>query len=136
MALSNIVAQRQAFQYHGEEFSVRGLTFDDITKTLLDHEAEVEDAFEVFEKTRSDDGEIDPAAALPKIVNTLPALTAGLMARAADEPEAAGNFLSLPVTIQLDVILDVRNLTFTEPDSLKKFAAHLASLLSTMKLST
>lgn len=133
MALSNIIAASKTITYNGESFDVRGLCFDDITETLLDHEAEVEEAFALFDEHKNERGDVDVASALPAIVRKLPVLVSSLVARAAGEPDAAPNFAQLPMTLQLDATIAVWNLTFTEPDSLKKFLAQLTTFLQTMK---
>ena len=132
MALSDIIAARQTITYNGHSFDVRGLCFNDITATLLDHEAEVEKAFALFDEHKDEKGDVDVAAVLPEIIDRLPKMVASLVARAAGEPDAAESFELLPMTLQLDATIAVWNLTFTEPDSLKKFLVQLKTFLSRM----
>lgn len=133
MALSKIAAARKTFAYNGETFSIRGVSMDDVTRVILDDQAEVEKAMDLIDQSRGEDGEVNIGSAIVLLVQKAPKIAAKIAACAADEPEAWTNFLSLPAPIQLDVLMGIGELTFSEPDALKKFVANLVSLLAQVK---
>lgn len=129
MALSQLTIARKTFEYNGTDFSIRGLAFDDVSRILLDHEADVEKAMELVDAARSEEGEVNPGEAIALLVKNAPGLVAKLIAAAADEPDAWQNVLLIPFPKQLEIAMALGEMTFTEADSVKKFVANLALLI-------
>lgn len=133
MAIKDIQIEKKTITFSGGNFEVSGLSFNAITRLILDGEQDLDKAREIFEAMKkTDDGAIISEAA-GRILVELPDLAARIVATAADEPETWQIVLRLPATVQLDALVEIGRLTFTEPDALKKFVANLRALTSGMK---
>ena len=132
MALSDFVLPRAELALPGgSSFSLRGLCFADITRLLTTAESDVEQAIELFQAGDTE----DPAhqqAIISMILSKLPTLAAKVIACAADEPDAWKQASILPLPVQTEALTVVADLTFTEPDSLKKFVGHVTALVQRM----
>lgn len=133
MALADIPIPTKSHTCRGVTFDVRGLSFADLTRLLIDHKDDAVLAFELFEQAGGDAAD---ATALMRLAGTfvqaMPDLVAKTIALAADEPDAAPIARRLPAPVQLDALLDIGKLTFEEPEHLKKFLANLTELFQGM----
>lgn len=131
MALADIIIPTRTIEYGASSFTIRPLCVDDVMRALFDAQNDVEDAVILFKNTVSDpkdDSQIATFMAL--VANKLPALVARVIAYAADEPSQHEKVLRLPVPVQTDAFYAVVDMTFSEPDSLKKFAEKLTSIMT------
>jgi hypothetical protein len=133
MALADIIIPTRTIEYGSSSFTVRPLCVDDVIRALLDAQSDVEQAVDLFKSTVTDpkdDGQV--AVFLASVMDKLPALAARIIAYAADEPGMHETVRRLPVPVQTDAFYYVFEMTFSEPDSLKKFAEKLTLLMGRM----
>jgi hypothetical protein len=131
MALADFVVKKTTINFDGGSFTLRGINFSDITAVLLDRQEDVEKALELYKAGDPN----DPAHQqmfLGDMLATLPVLVAKLVANCAGEPEHWDKFLEMPIPTQAEALVALADLTLTEPDSLKKFNAHVAHLVGKM----
>lgn len=107
---------------HGT-FDVRGLTFTDLSRLLLDYRDDLTAAAEIVAEAGD-----DLAAVAAAVAGKLPRLTAGVIACAADEPDFAGTAAMLPIPVQLDALIAIGRMTFTDEGAVPKFLANLQTL--------
>jgi hypothetical protein len=125
MSLRNYQAPRRDVPLpDGSTFSVRGLTFLDLSKLVMSHRDEFVAAGKIITANKDDMGTLALVLA-----QTLPGLIASAVAAAADEPDLTGVIESLPLPVQLDAILAVGELTVLDANSLPKILAGLARIL-------
>jgi hypothetical protein len=108
----------------GSTFPVRGLSFLDLSKLVLTHREEFVAAGKIVSANKDDMGTL--AAVLAQ---TLPGLVASAVAVAADEPDLTSVIESLPLSVQLEAILAVGELTVRDANSIPKILAGLARML-------
>lgn len=117
----------------GNALTVRALGFDDIQFFIVHRHGLITAALEFLDET----GNVDPSAVDQEALKSagavllakMPLLVAELIAIAADEPESADAALELSAPLQLELLMSIYEMTFTEPDSLKKFFDHLTRLI-------
>jgi len=63
------------------------------------------------------------------LAQTVPDLAAAVIALASDEPDAVDVVRSLPLPVQLDALIAVGKLTFTDEGAVPKFLAGLGGML-------
>ena len=125
MGLRDVAIARAVIPAGGTTLSVRGLSFADLSRLVIDHR---DDFIAAVATVRGSDA-VDMGAMAAEIARMAPGLVAKVIALACDEPdltEAAG---SLPAPEQMDVLMAVGKLTFVEPGAAPKFFASLTGLL-------
>ena len=131
MALADFVVKKTTIKFDGGEFAVRGINFNDITTVLIEEQEEVEKAMALYQAGNPD----DPAhqqTFLSEMLAKVPRLVAKVVTNCAGEPDQWGTFLTMPIPTQIEALVAVVDLTFVEPDALKKFTAHVGHLLGKM----
>jgi hypothetical protein len=108
----------------GSTFPVRGLSFLDLSKLVMSHRDEFVAAGKIIAANKDDMGTLALVLA-----QTLPGLIATAVAVAADEPDRTNVIESLPLSVQLDAILAVGELTVQDANSIPKILAGLARIL-------
>jgi len=131
MALSDIVIPTKTLAYGGASFTVHGVSANDVLRMFFDADKDIARIIDRFEQAGGDN--LDADQMIPLVLNEAPELAARLIACAADEPTAWPTVARLPVSTQLEALIAVWDLTFEEPDALKKFVASLATLAASMK---
>ena len=131
MPLSDIVIPTKTLSYSGQSFTVHGVTANDVLRMFFEADKDIARILDVFEQATIDSDDADRM--IPVVLREAPELAARLIASAADEPAAWPTVARLPVSTQLEALLAVWNLTFEEPDALKKFVASLTTLASSAK---
>jgi hypothetical protein len=126
MALRDLVVARKSVSVMGTDLSVRGLSFHDLSRLVVDHRA---DFVAVMEQIQGSDA-AEMGGLVQSIASTAPALVAKVIALACDEPDLAEAAASIPMPVQLELVLAIGELTFTEPGALPKFLASLTGLLA------
>lgn len=133
MALADIIIPRREIPVFDTSFTVRPLCVDDVMRALFDAQTEVTQAAKLYQamvKDTKDDEAFN--AFLAAILRDLPNLAARVIAYASDEPDKWETVLKIPLPVQAEAFYAVVELTFTEPDSLKKFAEKLKLLMGRM----
>lgn len=130
MALSDFVLQKETVAYRGGSFEVHGINFDVVNRIILDgHRAEVDRAIQMLQDSLNPEtgeiGDLDLTTAFASIMREFPVLIAKIVAACADDIDNWANVYNMPVSVQLDAVVKVSNLTFDGEDSIKKFLENL-----------
>ncbi len=126
MSLKNYRTPKQSIALpDGTEFPVRGLTFHDLGTLLEDHRDEFLAAGQVIAKRDAE----SMGSLASVLAQTVPDLAAAVIALASDEPDAVDVVRSLPLPVQLDALIAVGKLTFTDEGAVPKFLAGLGGML-------
>lgn len=126
MSLKNYRTPKQSIALpDGTEFPVRGLTFHDLGTLLGDHRDEFLAAGQIIAKQ----GAENMGSLASVLAQTVPDLAAAVIALASDEPDAVDVVRSLPLPVQLEALLAIGKLTFTDEGAVPKFLAGLGAML-------
>lgn len=131
MGLKNLVIPRKTIAIPGGDMTIRGLATDDITALLLFAPDDVEQVINEVQGAGNDAAA--QHAAISKLLAKFPALVAFAIALAADEPDEVDNARRLPISAQLDAVVAILDMTFSEPDALGKFIANLRALFAKVR---
>lgn len=133
MALSDYQPETRKFDLKGGSFSVRGLALEDVAVLIRTHLPDLEALFDVFENAaKVSDSDFAKVAA--SVASQAPGFAANAIALAADEPESAPNAARLPFPVQVEALVAIGDLTFTEVGGVKKALETVAGLLARMNL--
>lgn len=124
MSLSDLTFETATIRAGKSSFDVAGLSLADLTVLLTQHRDEFLAAVDLFQKH-----EADPSTFALELCRLLPTLVASGVALAAGEPSMAGKVAKLPAPVQLDAVMAVGRMTFTDPLALPNFIANLTGLL-------
>lgn len=134
MALKDFQQETAVIKSGNVMFTVTGLDFNALTRLIIDAESAVGEAFDMFQRIKEDSGEEAMfREGLEKLLRELPDLAARIIATAAGEPEYWSNATHLPGPTQLEALAEIGRMTFTEPDSLKKFVQNLQAATRNFK---
>jgi hypothetical protein len=134
MALAGFKKQTRTFDLKGGSFSVEGLSFDKFATLIREHLSDVEAVFNLVDSIRNgttDLTEADVERIIIAAAEEAPGLVANIIALASGEegPEAVIGARNLPLPVQLEVILTVVDLTFSEVGGIKKAWETITSFL-------
>jgi hypothetical protein len=136
MSLRDYVIATRTITLRGEhKMSVRALGFDDIQHLLVNKQGLIDTALKLFGESGFNADSADPQQVREfgaSLLATLPELAGELIALAADEADQAPKAMRLPAPTQLEALMSVYELTFTEPDSVKNFFGRLAHLMTSV----
>ena len=121
MALSDIAVPTEIISVGRHSFSVRGLSFEDVTALINRHQIALEALIGMY-------GKATDADLLQFLIRESPTLAAQIIALASDEPDQEKAVRRLPLPTQIDALTMVAKLTFEEAGGVKKFAEQLAGL--------
>lgn len=134
MALADYLKQTRSFELKGGSFQVEGLSFDTFAKLIREHLSDIESIINLVESATNGMADLNEAN-LEKILiaaaEEAPALVANIIALASGEtdPRAVDAARSLPFPVQINVLLAVVELTFSEVGGIKKAWETITSLL-------
>lgn len=136
MSLRDYVIGTRTVTLQGDhKLSVRALGFDDIQHLLVNKHGLIDTALRLFSESGLNPDSADPQQVrefTASLLAALPDLAAELIAMAADEPDLGSKAKRLPAPAQLEALMAIYELTFTEPDSVKNFFDRLASLMTSI----
>lgn len=132
MALRDYTQPSRTLTIPGGDFTVKGLSFNVLAGLFTDAKDEMMEAMGMYDGMASS-GEVTNEALGLALVKQFPKLVAKVIAYAADEPESEEQAAKLPLPIQLDALVTISDLTFSEPDALKKFIGQVMSLIQKAK---
>lgn len=117
----------------GNKLAVRAFGFEDIQSLLINRSGLIVQALDLFGEhgmnaASASDEEVRSFAL--QLVAKVPDLVAEVIALAADEADQVDNARRLPAPVQLEALIAVYELTFSEPDSVGKFFGHLTDLMT------
>lgn len=130
-----VIATRTVTLQGDQKLSIRALGFDDIQNLLINKQGLIDTALKLFGESGFNPDNADPQQVrefATSLLATLPDLVAELIAIAADEPDLGHKARRLPAPAQLEALMGIYEMTFTEPDSVKNFFGRLASLLTSI----
>lgn len=127
MGLRDITLPTETISVGRASFTVRGLSFDDLTSLIGRHQAALESLIDRYQEKGSD------AEVLQFLVRETPALAAQIIALASDEPDQEDAARKLPLPKQVDALTAVAKLTFEEAGGVKKFVDQLAGLFGGLR---
>lgn len=132
--LKDYVVVKRKVQFEGGEFEVRGVSLPDVAGAILNHREAVDRIATVI-RLRDELNLDDLNAVLEILVDVIkesPYLAADLICSCADEPESYVEAFKLPLTVQVEAIRTIGELTFSDAIALKKLVADVTTLLRGM----
>ena len=126
--LADLNVERRTVQLKGGSFEVEGLSLESFAVLVRTHLPDLEDLFAMFDNVEN--MTIDDVQKLAsKVVMEAPGFAANVIALAAGEPEQAPRVQKLPFPVQVQTLMDIGDLTFSEVGGVKKFLPVVADLL-------
>lgn len=136
MSLRDYVIATRTITLQGDQkMSIRALGFDDIQHLLINKQGLIDSALKLFGESGFNADHADPQQVREfgaSLLTALPDLAGELIALAADEPDLGPKAKRLPAPAQLEALMGIYELTFTEPDSVKNFFDRLANLMTSI----
>jgi hypothetical protein len=131
MGLNNYQPERHEFALKGGSFSVRGLSLEDVSRLVNHHLPDIEALIDLIVGDR-DLASLDQLQLQPLVVSLVgqaPGFVANLIALAADEPDGAKSAARLPAPVQIDVVMKIGEMTFSDVGGVGKGMERIAPLL-------
>lgn len=132
MGLSNYKPESRQVVLQGGSFQVEGLSLEDVSVLVREHLPDLEGLFDIFQKANVS-ASTDLVPVVQSLVSQAPGFAANLIAIASREPDAAANAAKIPFPKQVEIILDIGDLTFKETGGIKKSWELVAALLQRNK---
>lgn len=130
MPIADFLPRKETILFPGGSFEVRAVTIQDIAALVDIHQDAIDEIY-IRIQSRADE-EFTPEIAQWLMMNTIqqsPILAAHLIALAADEPREMMNVMKMPLTIQVEALQRIGELTFTDIASAKKFGGDVMNLM-------
>lgn len=112
MGLKDLTIPSVPVKTPGGEFSVRGLSLNDITYVLQRHAVEVAQVISAVEANQGAASNELVSELAVTMIQSAPSLAADIIAVAAGEPDQVATVRALPFPVQLDAIEKIGNQTF------------------------
>lgn len=112
MGLKDLTIPSVPVKTPGGEFSVRGLSLNDITYVLQRHAVEVAQVISAVESNQGAVSNELVSELAVTMIQSAPSLAADIIAVAAGEPDQVATVRALPFPVQLDAIEKIGNQTF------------------------
>lgn len=141
MALSDYAPKSETVTFPGGEFTVRGLSLQDLTVLLRTHYATANALFDRYigesamAAATAKSPEIatgDPREVVLEALEVAPGMISDVVARAADEPDKAALVARLPLGVQVEAIEAVVRLTLEAEGGLEKFVETVLRLTGSL----
>lgn len=132
MAIKDFYVESREIICGSTSFKVEGLSFDHLVRLFTEARDEMLGALDLYDGL-AESGEVNTMALAMAAIEKFPDLVAKLIALAAGEPGTEALVRKMAFPVQMDALVAVAELTFTETDSLKKFLAHLSLLMESAK---
>jgi hypothetical protein len=130
--LKDCVIARRKVSFEGGEFELRGVSLPDISAAIMEHREAVDRVAEILRRTNAND--LDTTVEiLIDVIRESPYLAAFLICSCADEPDAYSAAFHLPLTVQIEALRAIGELTFSDAEALKKLIADVRGLLAGMR---
>lgn len=133
MALADFQPARHEIKLKGGSFHVEGLSLEAISRLIQQHLDDLEALFTLFEKSNQLSADADMRGIATALVQTAPGLVANIIALGAGEPDMAPKAAKLPAPVQIDVLMTIGDLTFSETGGIKKSLETIAALLGQVR---
>lgn len=130
MGLKDLQLPREVVEIPGGgSFSVRGLSYVDLTHLLGKHGAVLSEFFQAVVNGGTTVSAEDFGFMAGNLVMQAPAIAADVICLAADEPDAFETVLTLPFPTQTDALSKIGKLTFATEEDVKKFLQTAKTIL-------
>lgn len=126
--LADLQFEGREYDVKGGSFRVEGLSFESFAVLVRTHLSDLEALFALFADVETMTGEDVEKLALATIEQA-PGFAANVIALAAGEPTAAPAAAKMPFPLQVQVLVDIAELTFSEVGGVKKFLPTVLRLL-------
>jgi hypothetical protein len=130
--LKDCVITRRKISFEGGEFEIRGVSLPDISAAIMEHREAVDRVADILRQTNADDFNTT-IEILIDVIRESPYLAAFLICSCADEPDAYSAAFHLPLTVQVEALRVIGELTFSDAEALKKLIADVRGLLAGMR---
>jgi hypothetical protein len=130
--LIDCISKKRKIEYDGGEFEVRALCLRDISWMIVNHQQAV-DRIAIMIRAREQLNMDDVGAVIEILIDLIresPSMVGDLISACADEPDAYTVAMTLPITVQMDALRVIGDLTFEDGIALKKLVTDVRRLLS------
>ena len=132
--LKDYIATKRTIAFEGGNFEVRGVSLPDVAAAITGHREAVDKIATVIRL--QDQLNLDDLTAVIEImidvIKESPYLAADIICSCADEPDAYASAFRLPLTVQIEALRTIGELTFADAIALKKLIADARILLTGM----
>lgn len=134
MPLADYKPRKRTIKFDGGYFDVRAFSLMDVATIIDSHQEAIEKIYIRLQVNASEGFDLSEAMAMELLMDMVresPTLAGNIIALAADEPNAEMMRVAatLPITVQIEALIAVGELTFTDIASVKKFGADVMSLI-------
>jgi hypothetical protein len=132
--LKDYIAVKRIVVFEGGSFEVRGVSLPDVAAMIVNHREAV-DKIATIVRVQDQLNLDDLTAVIEIIIDVIkesPYLAADLICSCADEPDAYASAFRLPLTVQIEALRTIGELTFADAAALKKLVADARILLMGM----
>jgi hypothetical protein len=133
MALADFQPASHEVKLQGGSFRVMGLSLTSISRLVEYHLDDLEALFNFLKNADKIKADADMRPIALALVQHAPGLVANIIALAAGEPDSAKQAEQIPAPIQVDLLMKIGDLTFTEAGGVKKSLEMVATLLGEMR---
>ncbi len=131
MALKDFYCESREVKFPGGSVNLQGVSFDVLARLVTEAREDVANAIDAYGDAEAN-GQTGIETVAMLLLERTPGLAAKLICLAAGEPDAEESVRKMPFPVQTEMLAAVADLTFTEPEALKKFVAHLTRAMSGM----
>lgn len=132
MSLGSYQAPSHEVVLKGGSFHVKGLSLNEVSLLIHHHMPDIEALFDLFMNIEQV-SESDFQSVAAALVSQAPGFAANVIALAAGEPDNAKVAATLPFPVQVDIIVKIGDLTFSEVGGVKKCLESIVPLLTSNK---
>ena len=132
--LKDYIAAKRTIVFDGGEFEVRGVSLPDVAAMITGHREAVDRIATVI-RVRDQLNLDDLTAVIEIMIDVIkesPYLAADIICSCADEPDAYASAFRLPLTVQIEALRTIGELTFADAVALKKLLADARVLMAGM----
>jgi len=128
--LKDCVIARRKISFEGGEFEIRGVSLPDISAAIMEHREAVDRVADIL-RNQAEMNDFDSMIEiLIDVIRESPYLAAFLICSCADEPDAYSAAFHLPLTVQVEALRAIGDMTFQDAEALKKLIADVKGLLA------
>lgn len=128
MGLASFTPESHEFVFKGGSFRVEGLSLEALATLVQHHLSDLEALFDLFQHFDKVENQ-DFTPLVVSLIQQAPGFCANVIALASGEPDAAPQAARLAFPLQIEVLLKIGDLTFTEVGGPKKSMEMIAALL-------
>lgn len=132
MGLSTYTPESREIVLKGGKFNIGPLNLEDVSVLVREHLPDMEALFDIFQKADANFGN-DLLPIAQSVVSQAPGFAANVIALAAGEPDAAPSASKLPFPVQVDLISQIGDMTFSETGGIKNSWELVVGLLTKTK---